>query len=389
MISSLTARRIGIYGAVTAASAAVGTASVWLGAATYVARLVLTPDPERPDDVQIRVIHSDSITLDLSPETIVPGRYGVWLDGGRGHARVGEVLQIDHSLGRVRRRLLGVDRGVLRPGPARWNQYYYGDRPNISLGLATEDVDVPTDLGPMPAWIVPAEEPTTRWAVLVHGRGALRDECLRAVPPLRRAGFTCLIPSYRNDEGAPAGPDGRYNLGLAEWRDVEDAIRLALERGAEEIVLVGWSMGGAIVLQTLSQSEFASRVSRAILDGPVVDWSDVLRHHAELHSVPTPVANLSRVLMGRRWARRLVGVRESVDVARTNWVKRADELTHPLLIIHSRDDEFVPSGPSEALARARPDLVTFAPWSLARHCKEWNVDPVRWERLVADAVRQD
>lgn len=388
MISSQTARRIGTYGAVTAASAAVGTATVWLAAATYVARLALTPDPKRPDDVEIRVIHTDSLTLDLTRETVVPGRYGLWLDGGRGHARVGEVFEIDHSLGRVRRRLIGVDRGVLRPGPARWNQYYYGESPDLSLGLTTQYLDVPTDLGPMPAWLIPAEEPTSRWAILVHGRGALRHECLRAVLPLRRQGLTCLIPSYRNDEGAPAGPDGRYNLGLAEWRDVEDAIRLAVEHGAREIVLAGWSMGGAIVLQALSQSECAPLVSRAILDGPVVDWADVLRHHAELNSVPRPVANLSRVLMGRRWARRLVGVRESVDVARTNWVKRADELTHPLLLIHSRDDEFVPSGPSEALARARPDLVSYAPWSLARHCKEWNVDPERWERLVEEFVAQ-
>ena len=66
---------------------------------------------------------------------------------------------------------------------------------------------------------------------------------------------------------------------------------------------------------------------------------------------------------------------------------QADELHHPLLLIHSRDDEFVPVGPSERLAAARPDLVTFEPWSLARHCKEWNVDPHRWDRVVGDFVR--
>ena len=91
--------------------------------------------------------------------------------------------------------------------------------------------------------------------------------------------------------------------------------------------------------------------------------------------------------MGKRWARRLVGVHEAVDVARTDWVRRAEELHHPLLIIHSRDDEFVPVGPSERLAEARPDLVTFEPWSLVGHCREWNVDPLRWDRAVTDFVR--
>ncbi|WP_220432847.1 hypothetical protein, partial [Raoultella terrigena] len=65
----------------------------------------------------------------------------------------------------------------------------------------------------------------------------------------------------------------------------------------------------------------------------------------------------------------------------------AEELHHPMLLIHSRDDEFVPVGPSESLAQVRPDLITFEPWSLARHCKEWNVDPRRWNAVVADFVR--
>jgi fermentation-respiration switch protein FrsA (DUF1100 family) len=90
--------------------------------------------------------------------------------------------------------------------------------------------------------------------------------------------------------------------------------------------------------------------------------------------------------MGRREARRLVGVHDPVDVAKTDWVARAGELTHPILLVHSVDDEFVPVGPSQELARARPDLVTMPHWDTARHTKEWNVDPQRWERSVADFV---
>ena len=86
--------------------------------------------------------------------------------------------------------------------------------------------------------------------------------------------------------------------------------------------------------------------------------------------------------MRRRWVHRVVGVREAVDLAKTDWVRRAGELHHPVLLIHSADDEFVPVGPSRALALARPDLVRFEEWSVARHCKEWNTDPGRWESLV-------
>ena len=388
MTTRSAAERALTYGSVAAASALVGAGSVWMGGATYFARRVLTPDPIRPDDTVIHVVHSDSVTLSGTPDITVPGRYGLWLDGGKGHARIGGVLEVDHRRKRVRRELLGVDSGLLQPGPARFNSYYWSRDPQSDLGLATEDVMVPAELGPMPAWVTPTPHGTgDRWAILVHGRGARRIEAIRAIPALHAAGLTCLVPSYRNDGEAPKGPDGRYNLGLSEWRDIEDAVALALARGAQEIILVGWSMGGAIVLQFLDRSRLSSAVSRAVLDGPVVDWGLVLRHHAELHRVPAPMSHLGSALMGKNWAKRLVGVSESVDVAKTDWVARAEELHHPMLLIHSRDDEFVPVGPSEALAQARPDLITYEPWSLARHCKEWNVDPRRWDAVVTDFVR--
>lgn len=388
MTKRTVAERALTYAAVAAGSALVGAGSVWMGGATYFARRVLTPDPIRPDDTVIHAIHSDSITLSGTADLLIPGRYGLWLDGGRGHARFGAVLEVDHRRERVRRELLGVDEGKLQPGPARFNGYYWSRDPQSDLGLPSEDIVVPAQLGPMPAWVVPSERGTgDRWAILVHGRGARRMEALRALPALTAAGLTCLVPSYRNDGEAPEGPDGRYNLGMSEWRDIEDAVKLAQARGAQEIVLVGWSMGGAIVLQFLDRSDLSAIVSRVVLDGPVVDWGDVLRHHAHLHRVPAPVGVLGSALMGQHWAKRLVGVSESVDVARTNWVDRSDELSRPILLIHSRDDEFVPVGPSEELAQARPDLVTYEPWSLARHCKEWNVDPQRWEAVVTDFVR--
>ena len=37
-----------------------------------------------------------------------------------------------------------------------------------------------------------------------------------------------------------------------------------------------------------------------------------------------------------------------------------------------------------SIARARPDLVTMEHWDTARHTKEWNTDPERWERSVAE-----
>lgn len=363
-----------------------GAASGSVAAAAYFARKVVTPDELQPDDVEILAHDALSITFTATPETTAAGRYGVWLDGGAGHARIGPVVMKND--GAVTRRLLAVDRGRLEVSPARWNPYYYWDRPAVSLGLPDEDVGILSDVGSLPGWLVPPAGGTTGadWAVLVHGRGARKEETLRAVPVLQAAGWTSLVTAYRNDRDAPKGLDGRYSLGLSEWRDVDAAMAYAVSRGARRILLLGWSMGGAIVLQTLDRSLLSHYVVGIVLDSPVIDWGVVLRHHGRLRKVPGPLVRVATDLMGSRRSRRLVGVHEPIDVARTDWVARSGELHHPMLVIASDGDDFVPIGPAVALAGRRPDLVRLERWATAGHCREWNQDPGRWERALRDFV---
>lgn len=398
------ARRAASVGAGVVGGAALGGA-VSMGTATYFAHRIITPEHEKKDDTTIVEVGEDTVTLRASAWTTAPGRYGLWLDGG-GHARLGDVVETvnGHSVpggegesrprGRrppatVVRRLLGVDQGDLAPGSARWNKYFYCGTPRSALGLEHEDVVVTSDVGDLSAWRVGADPARDRgdWAILVHGRSAQREECLRALPVLHRCGFTSLVPMYRNDIGAPPSADGRYSLGLSEWRDIDAAMRFALAHGARRLVLVGWSMGGAIVLQALNRSDVAHRVHRVVLNGPVIDWGSVLAHQADLHFIPRPIDHLARSLLRSRASRHLLRIAEPVDVAATNWVDRADEVSHRIFIIHSATDETVPFGPSQDLARRRPGLVHTFVWPRARHCQEWNTNPSLWEDLVASFVR--
>jgi uncharacterized protein len=385
----MTQRRVARLAGLAGAGATMAAGGALLAAAVVFARRVVTPEAppgHRDEDIEVLGVGPASVTLLATAETTAPGRYGLWLDSGAGHARLGEVLDHDEVAGTVTRRLLGVDRGRLREGPARWNQYFYAGTPIQALDLPFQQIDIAGETGPLPAWLVPPSDEVPRrdtWAILVHGRGATREECLRAVPVLHRLGFASLVVSYRNDHDLPPSGSGRYHLGESEWRDLEAAVLVAVSHGAVDVVLVGWSMGGALALQHLSRSWTADRVRALVLNAPVIDWRDVFGHHARRNGVPVPVSRLAQGLLGHGQARRLVSLQTAVPLDRFDWVARAAELRVPVLLLHSDDDEYVPSGPSHALAQARPDLVTHVPSKHARHTKEWNVDPEQWETAVA------
>jgi pimeloyl-ACP methyl ester carboxylesterase len=395
------ARRLARRAAVAGASSAVAAGIAAAAAATYFARRVVTPDSPRPESVEVLSVGDGLVTLRADEETTLTGRYGIWQDGGTVHARLGPVIRHDVPAGTVLRPILQSEGGRLRPGRARWNPYFYAGTPLTALGLVYTDVEVPGESGVLHGWLVPGAVLTpdpdsgvpgpigsagNTWAILVHGRGATREECLRAIPVLHRVGVTSLVASYRTTAGLPDPPSSRYHLGDREWRDVESAIVYAAEHGAEEIVLVGYSMGGAIAMQTVSRSWTAERVRGLVLNAPVLDWRDVLAHQARMNRVPSAVGKLGQAVLSQRSVWRLTGTEAPVNLNRLDWITRSAEVTHPVLLIHSKDDEYVPAGPSQRFAQARPDLVTYVSIDGARHCKEWNVDPAGWDAAVASFI---
>lgn len=364
-------------------AAAVGALAV-AGLAAAVARTVLVPPREREEDTEILAVDrgAGTITVSRSADAVVDGRYSFWFDRARGHARVGEI--VSETPESVTRELLSVDFGELESARrGRFNGWYY--LYPSDLGLAYEDVEIPTELGPAPAWFVPAPAGAARgrWVIQVHGRAVVRAETIRAIPVFRDAGYSSLLISYRNDFEAPSSADGRYALGDTEWRDVDSALRYAIDHGATSIVLMGWSMGGAMVLQAMTRSQNAGAVIGLVLDSPVVDWVSALDFQGRSKGLVRPLRALVYAMIGARWGRVFTGQHAPVDLARLDFVRRAGELTVPVLILHSDDDGYVPSDASRALALARPDLVTLESFAVARHTKLWNRDPGRWTAAIA------
>ena len=351
-----------------------------------VARAVVVPVRKRPQNQRILAVDpvASTVTLAATPDAMVPGRYGLWFDDDSGYARIGGV--VDRSNGTVTRTLIDEVFGELHPtGRARLSGWYY--LTPEELGFEVESVEIETTLGQAPAWHIPAGEmgaDQDRWVIQVHGWGAARPEGLRAVPVFHASGYSSLLISYRNDSDAPASEDKRYGLGGTEWLDVEAAIRFARDRGAKSIVLMGWSMGGAVALQTITRSPSVGLITGLVLDSPVIDWIDTLEYQARLLKLP-PVITLGALrIIGSEWGAPITGQGAAIDFASMDFVARAADLSLPMLVLHSDDDGWVPSTSSRALAVARPDIVTFVPFATALHTKLWNYDEERWRRSIAE-----
>ncbi|MEO5920735.1 MAG: alpha/beta fold hydrolase [Pseudolysinimonas sp.] len=367
---------IGVAAAVGAAALTAATLSI------LVARTVIIPPSRRTEDVTILGLDlaAGTIVLSSNADSRLAGVYSFWFGGEAGHARLGEIVASDDET--VTRRILGVDFGDLA-GARRGRMSGWFHLSPRDLGFPYRDVKIDTPLGPAPAWLVPAERATAkRWVINVHGRGVRRSETVRAVGPFRAAGYTSLLVSYRNDGEAPRSDDYRYALGDREWRDIEPAMQYAIDNGAEELVLMGWSMGGATVLQALTRSSLGDRVIGVALESPVVDWIATLDFQAALRRLPAIVRWGVLQLFRQPWGGFFTGLAEPLDLDRLDFVRRARELDRPMLILHSDDDGFVPSTASRALAVARPDIVTYEAFDVARHTKLWNYDRARWEGAI-------
>lgn len=361
--------------AVTAALAA-GAASVAAG--RFASDAALKAPPGRPLPTEPRLtVHGTAagqITVTRDLAALRPGTYGLAGDGS--HAVVGPVLPTaPHPVDTVVRRLERVTHGALNSGDAVWltPNLHVGD-PGGALGLDHADVDVPGELGNLPAWFVPGARRT--WVIAVHGLGATREHALNLMGFLHRRRFPVLALSYRGDLGAPRPPDGLNHLGATEWRDLDAAMRYAVRYGAERVVLLGWSTGAAMALRAAADSGLRDLVSGLVLDSPVLDWRTTLRALAAARHTPGALLPLAvRAAEGRTGLRGGPGDPAAAAAA-------PDRLRVPTLLLHGPDDVVAPWDVSRRLAARRPDLVTLHTVADAPHGAMWNADPAAYEEAL-------
>jgi len=400
--------------AILAALVAVGVALPAATISAYVGARILTDAP-RPRDRhpahRARFV-GDSDTIQLIG--VSAGVRGSWgLDFAGGYARIGPVRSLveteygpaairpfhlmDGAIPAVRddRRRGDRRRGQRRrdddrrqddrrhdrlpppwPVPVYLSPYAFPDDPQILARRCGADWSVDAVRTPqgvwLPAWRFVPPDASSNWVIGIHGRGARRTELFRLMEICLRAGMPCLVVSYRTDAWT-ASPAPLTTLGQTEWEDVAAAVRHVVNHGAGDVVLAGCSLGGGIAAQVLRRSAIAPYVAGVILDSPALTWAPIVQHVARGRRLPglfVPVVMAAARLRSR------------IDWVVLDHLAAAADFRHPILLIHGSADPVVPVWLSDALAEARPDLVTYWRPEGAGHVTAWNHDPETYERSV-------
>ena len=358
-------------------------ASAYLAAGWYYsgqieAEAFVIDHEEDPFDLRVASIAGGRITLETTSETDLDGRWdkpGLWgLESSDTYNQVGDI--VSRSEGSVVRELSPLGELPSVGDAVRINSFTYPGDPLSAHGIEFQEIGIPSTIGTFPAWLTFGESDT--WVILVHGKGSERRAFVRMLPMFVERGYPTLTITYRNDPGLPLSPTGYYQYGADEWEDVEAAATFALAAGAKDLVLVGQSMGGAIVVSFLYKSTVSHRVKGAILDGPALNFDALVDYGAtqrKILGVPLPGA-----LTGL--AKFLATLRFGVDFQELNYLKRVDELAVPILLFQGSEDLSVPESLSARFKEARPDLVEYQPFEGAVHVGSWNLDAERYEDAV-------
>jgi uncharacterized protein len=216
-----------------------------------------------------------------------------------------------------------------------------------SVGLGYREVEfLSTDGVRLSAWWVPVEGSSLA-AVLVPGWGGYKydEHLLQTLPVYHDAGYSVLLLDLR----AQGESDGaRRTLGYREVRDVRGALIWLQRRGyaLDQVVLHGWSMGGATALRAAPGTGVAAVVEEAgYADLPILLKGEI----PEFVRFGRPLR--PAILLAGRFFPDF----DPWDVVPKKEAARLSDEGVPLFIIHSTEDDIVPYEQARIFAAAYPD----------------------------------
>ncbi len=230
---------------------------------------------------------------------------------------------------------------------------------------------VEAKVGTIPVWATPnlvAGHPSRVVFVLAHGYGGTRATWNGLLADLHKAGIDAVAPAM---PGQDASPDETVGFGRKEARTILDCAHWARGKGAQRVVGLGISLGGAATW-------LASGEEPKALDGVITDASFALFTEAMdrmfSHRLPGGAVLLKPVVV---FARAMSGIDPAsirpIDAAQA-WHGR------PALIIQGTEDQLVVPSNGERLSEAAGCPL----WLVegANHAEDYSSNPVGYAKHV-------
>lgn len=243
----------------------------------------------------------------------------------------------------------------------------------------TEDVSIVTDDQiTLHGHIYWQEEPSDKWAIIVHGYQSDESEAQLIAPYFYQEGFNVLtynLRSHGNSEGEYIGMGYLDQHDLIQWTEYV----IELDPSAQ-IVYHGTSMGGATVSFASGLETLPSNI-RAIIED--CGYSSIMGiFEKELYDrfkLPAfPVLHMANNVAGQRAGYYISDGDVAAAVAKS---------TVPMLFIHGELDDFVPMEMGIELYEAKQEGAK--EWILfegAGHAESKYVDPARYFDSIFDFI---
>lgn len=224
---------------------------------------------------------------------------------------------------------LGQTRLIFYPQPAPFTT-------PADAGFPYEDVQISVGDGHIHGWWLPSANPNAKTVLVFHGNASNVENTLIQTQQFLALGLSAFIIDYRG-YGLSSGPFPNeqrvYEDAIAAW----DYLTQTREISANDIVIFGHSIGGAIAIELASQQPAAAGL---IVQATFTSMTDMMDHAGYSRLVP-------KWLLNQHFA--------SIDKVQT--------LQMPVLVIHGMNDQTVPASMSQTLygAIAAPKQLWLVP----------------------------
>lgn len=263
--------------------------------------------------------------------------------------------------------------GVVADRLTRAERHPFVNTP-VMYGLKFEDVKFSsTDDIPLSGWYI--DSPGDRVILLLHGRNGARDGNvnLKVANELARRNYDVLLFDFRA-HGASGGE--HYGLGTLETRDIAGALNYLKTRGVNEVGAIGYSMGGATLLNGAPDHP---EIRALVADSAFADLNPLLAEGIAKESGLPQAFNPGILMM----LDVLYGVDLSKDVPANALKKLGDR---PVFLIYGTADDLVPQSQFEMNTAAGQGKPNFQVWRVegAGHTQIYDTAPEEYAQRVGD-----